>query len=260
MEKYTETIRELNQRDFRVCSFDWRGQGYSSRLLTDRYKGHIESFNTYLEDMALIVRKVLKPRTQPPFVLLAHSMGGHLALRYMNDHPLFFKSVVLTAPMIDVSMAPFLKRSLHRLAGFVVNHGAGHHYAIGSGKDARRAQAFKGNRLTSDRRRFYRTQQMVTKQPGLAVGGVTYAWLNAAFDSISTLQQHVACGSMNVPVLMLSAGEDKIVSNRAQQSLCKQLPDCRYQAIPGARHEILMEADQYRLLFWKAFDAIKLDV
>jgi len=59
---------------------------------------------------------------------------------------------------------------------------------------------------------------------------------------------------------MISAGEDKIVSNQAQKTLCHLLPGCRYQSIPGARHEILMEADQYRSQFWKAFDAIKLDV
>jgi len=261
MEKYTETIGALNRRGFMVCSFDWCGQGLSSRMLADRHKGHIETFETYLDAMALIVNKVVIPRTPPPFMLLAHSMGGHLALRFIFDHPALFRKVVLTAPMVDVPMAPVLKRSLHRLAGLVVNHGGGHHYAIGSGKDVWRAQPFKGNRLTSDRRRFYRTQQLVTKQPRLALGGVTYAWLNAAFDSIAALQQRAAeGGGINVPILMLSAGEDKIVSNRAQQNLCKRLPDCRYQTIPGARHEILMEADQYRMLFWRAFDAIKLDV
>ncbi len=148
-------------------------------------------------------------------------MGGHLALRFIFEHPALFKHVILTAPMVDVPMAPILKRALHRLAGLVVDHGGGHQYAIGSGKGGWCAQPFKGNRLTSDRRRFYRTQQMVTKQPGLAVGGVTYAWLNAAFNSIAELQRRADCGSINVPVLILSAGKDKIVSNRAQQACAR---------------------------------------
>ncbi len=260
IEKYTETIEALIKRGFMVCSFDWRGQGLSSRLLTNRNKGHIESFDTYLEDMVLIVRKVVRSRTQPPFMALAHSMGGHLALRFIFDHPTVFKQVVLTAPMVDVAMAPFLKRCLQRLAGLIVDHGGGHLYAIGSGKNVRRAPPFKGNPFTSDRRRFYRTQQMLTKQPALALGGVTYAWLKAAFDSIAELKNRAHRGSPKVPILMMSAGEDKIVSNRAQQALCKRLPGCQHQMIPGAKHEILMEADRYRSYFWEAFDAIKLDV
>ena len=83
IEKYWETIGELTQRGFMVCSFDWRGQGLSSRLLADHRKGHIASFDTYLEDLALIVAHVVKPRMQPPLIVLAHSMGGHLALHFI---------------------------------------------------------------------------------------------------------------------------------------------------------------------------------
>ncbi|MBW2643739.1 MAG: alpha/beta hydrolase, partial [Deltaproteobacteria bacterium] len=42
MEKYAETIRELNQRGFNVYSLDWRGQGLSSRMLANRHKGFIK--------------------------------------------------------------------------------------------------------------------------------------------------------------------------------------------------------------------------
>ncbi len=75
MEKYTETIRELNERGFMVCSFDWSGQGLSSRMLTDRHKGHISTFESYLDDMALVVQKVVLPRTQPPFMVLGALHG-----------------------------------------------------------------------------------------------------------------------------------------------------------------------------------------
>jgi lysophospholipase len=42
--------------------------------------------------------------------------------------------------------------------------------------------------------------------------------------------------------------------------MCERLPVCKLITIPGARHEILMERDQYRTLFWDAFDALMLDV
>src|SRR4051794_4241814 len=40
IEKYHEVIRELIARKFSVVTFDWRGQGLSSRALEDKRKGH----------------------------------------------------------------------------------------------------------------------------------------------------------------------------------------------------------------------------
>ena len=260
IEKYWETIGELTQRGFMVCSFDWRGQGLSSRLLADHRKGHIASFDTYLEDLALIVTHVVKPRMQPPLIVLAHSMGGHLALRFILDSPDVFDHLVLTAPMVDVHMAPAVKRCLHCFADFIVQRGGSDWYVLGARINARRAQRFKGNQVTSDRRRFERTQHLIASQPALAVGGVTYAWLKAAFGSIDALRNKVRLNPIDVPTLLVSAGEDKIVSNQAQQALGLVLPRCRHLTIPRARHEILMESAHYRSQFWAAFDAIKLDV
>ena len=44
IEKYYETVRDLQSRGFAVATFDWRGQGLSDRALADRQKGHVRSF------------------------------------------------------------------------------------------------------------------------------------------------------------------------------------------------------------------------
>jgi lysophospholipase len=260
IEKYAETIGELIEREYSVCSFDWRGQGLSSRLLSDPHKGHIDTFDTYLADLDLIVKKVFIPRGQPPHIVLAHSMGGHVALKYLFRHPNAFAKGILTAPMIDVCMTVPMRKCLQLLVNVMVAIGGGCLYTIGSGKNAWRHQPFKGNRLTSDRHRFVRTRTMLGNRPALAIGGATYMWVKAAFDSIADLDKHKDATPLAIPIVMVRAGKDQIVSNRAQQIMCGRLPNCKLITIPGARHEILIEKDPYRSLFWEAFDALMLDV
>ena len=55
IEKYSEVIVELNQLGFDVISFDWRGQGGSSRLLPHPQKVYIDSFDDYLEDLEIVL-------------------------------------------------------------------------------------------------------------------------------------------------------------------------------------------------------------
>jgi lysophospholipase len=55
-------------------------------------------------------------------------------------------------------------------------------------------------------------------------------------------------------LLIVSATEERIVSCEAQKRFCRQAPDCRLVEIPAARHEVLVETDALRRLFWEAFD------
>src|SRR4029453_4223446 len=80
IEKYFETVRDLRQRGYAVAMIDWRGQGHSSRLLDNPFKGHVQSFSEYQTDVAAFVRQVVLPDCPPPHFALAHSMGGAVML------------------------------------------------------------------------------------------------------------------------------------------------------------------------------------
>ncbi len=62
---------------------------------------------------------------------------------------------------------------------------------------------------------------------------------------------------VKVPVLLVQAGNDRIVSNLAQKRFIEKLrktnPHAALLSIEGAQHEILFETDQYRN---QALDAI----
>lgn len=251
MEKYSETIVELNQKDFDVYSFDWCGQGLSSRILANRHKGFIEDYNVYLNDMHLFVGNIVTTESARPLIVIAHSMGGHIALRFMHDFPGTVDMAVLTSPMIDIFKSNLSKWFVKLITCIAVKAGFSHSYVIGSGDYM--DEKFEGNNLTSDPVRFLDAVNAIEINPDLALGGVTYGWLAATLKSIDILTQPGFAAKITTPILMISAGEDKIVPVKAQKKICAALPNCRFVEIPGARHEIFKETDGVRSMVWREF-------
>lgn len=252
MEKYDETAADLNKRGFDVFSFDWRGQGLSARMLPNRQKGFVETYADYLRDLDRFIRTVMMPNAHAPFYLLAHSMGGHVGLRYLHDHPGLFRRVVLTAPLIDIAMPSVLKTALRVYVDWAVKWGFGENYTPGAGDN--KPQRFENNKLTSDPGRFERMKRQLLDTPGLALGGVTHQWLLATFRSIDQLRAKGFIENMETPTLMVAAQNDQIVSFEAQKAMQKRMPQCQLVTLENAKHEILVESDEIRSLFWKIFD------
>lgn len=255
LEKYEEPARRLVERGFAVFSFDWRGQGLSMRFLTNRHKGHVSCFDAYVTDLHEMMTRVVGPRVRQPVVILAHSMGGHVALRWMRDHGQLWDRAVLSSPMIDIDTRPFPGWFVRFLARMMVKKGRAGAYAPGNGDYDPDRQPFKGNKLTSDALRFNDHIRAVKENPHLAVGGVTYGWLLAAFESIDIVSSPQFAAGITKPVLIAGAQCDRIVPVSAQKRLCTMMPQGSFHLIRGARHEILKESESIQLEFWKAFDA-----
>jgi alpha-beta hydrolase superfamily lysophospholipase len=81
----SRTARNLRRRGFAVAVMDWRGQGHSSRQLPDPRKGHVASFAEYEIDVETFMQRVVIPHCPPPYVALAHSMGGAVMLRVAHS-------------------------------------------------------------------------------------------------------------------------------------------------------------------------------
>ncbi len=253
LEKYSDTIGELNQKGFDVYGFDWRGQGLSSRMLANRHKGFIDSYDVYLNDLQVFFDKMVKPESVRPLILVAHSMGGHIALRFLHGRPDDVDSAVLTSPMIDIFQSPLCRWLATLMTRAAIKIGFSHAYIIGAGDYTK--GKFNGNHLTSDPVRFMDAIRAVEKNPDLALGGVTYGWLSATLTSIAILNGQGYAARITTPILMVSAGEDKIVSIKAQKKIYTLLPNCRFVEIPGARHEIFKETDAVRSKVWREFES-----
>ena len=254
LEKYAETINELNIRGFTAFSIDWRGQGLSARLLADRTKGHVGSYDDYLKDLNRFFDRIVLPAARRPLTILAHSMGAHIALRFLHDQPTGIDRAVLTSPMIDIRTAPYPRPLAGVLARAALTAGLSAVSLPGAAARSVLNRSFEGNPLTSDPRRFAVEKQAVERCSDLNLGAPTFGWLAATLESIAVLNRDGFLEAVTTPLLMVVAGKDQLVSESAQRSACARLPHCRFLLLPGARHEVLMECDRIRAEFWDAFD------
>lgn len=252
MEKYSETLADLDRRGLSVYSFDLPGQGHSGRFLPNRQKGHIKDFNDYCTDLDQFMHQVVEKKAKRPFIFLSHSLGGHIALRYLHDHPGRVDRNICISPMIDIVTSPFPQWIARSMAWFSCHVGLSGTYVMGHNDYTR--PEFEGNPLSSDPVRFFDEDKEIQKNTDLAMGGITYGWLNAAFKSINILNKPGYIKEIKTPTLIIGAGEDTVVSLTAMEKMDKNLPDSKHTTIKGAKHEILKETDKIRAAFWDEFD------
>lgn len=253
IEKYFEVISELLQRGLSVITFDWRGQGLSTRLLADPLKSHISDFSEFDADIACVVDRILKEHGTRPYFGLAHSMGGNVLLRYLRDFPHEFDRAVLCAPMLAVRTEPFPQWAARALATTCRFTGAREAYVIGGSPQDPFTQPFEGNRITTDRARYERGKSLVLHDRRLACGAPTFGWLEAAFRSMDLVTTEDFAATIETPLLLVGAAQDQIVQPGADYLLIRRIKRGMYVLLK-AEHEILMERNEIRRAFWACFD------
>jgi lysophospholipase len=251
IEKYFEVIREFQSRGFSVLTLDWRGQGLSDRLLANRLKGHLTSFDDLVNDLATALRG-LGARMPHPRIVVAHSMGGAIALRGLQTRRLEADAAVFSAPMWGIAS---LSGAGLRFARFCTALGLGHLFAPGANKTWKR-ERFWRNAVTHDKPRFERAQELLATEPKLAVAGVTLGWIDAAAGVCEGFRQAGSLAHIRMPVVVLSALKEVLVRNESHIEIAGLLPQARRVEVRGAKHEILMETDEIRAVFWDEFDAL----
>lgn len=255
IEKYVEVIGELTSRGLVVLAHDWRGQGLSHRALGDRLKGHAEGHAQLVADFLALIDRY-QARLPRPRLAVGHSMGGCLTLLALAETGCGdFDGAVLSAPMLRLdtgALPPPIAAVLARLSRLL---GRGDRYALG-GPGAPLSEQFEDNVLTHDRARFERYQGQLAACPDLALGGPTWGWLDTAFRAMALLARPQRLARVTIPVVICAAQRDRRVDNAAQRRAARLLPHGRLIEVPGAYHEILMETDERRGYFWRAFDAL----
>ena len=249
IEKYFEVIRELQGRGFAVFCIDWRGQGLSGREVENGLKGHFVSFDDPVNDLSTAL-KLLADKLPHPHIGLAHSMGGAILLRAMQTRRVELEGAAFVAPMWGIANLGGAAKSFAR---FMTSVGAGGQFAP-SVETKWKRESFKRNPVTSDKDRHARCQGLIAEEPRLALAGPTNGWVAAAADAIEALGQPGVFAHLRVPILVATAGQELLVDNKSHDAVIAQLPDATHIVVAGAKHEILMERDEFRAQFWAAFD------
>lgn len=254
IENYYETMSDLAGRGFTVATFDWRGQGGSHRLLRDRLRGYVRSFNDYADDLDHFLTGIVLPDCPPPFFILAHSAGALVALSSLEQLSSRITRMVLCAPLMGLGGQKISDDNVRRITAALRWIGLGRIYAAG-GRTLSAARAFADNPLTSDPLRFMRNVEITRTYTDLALGGPTVRWVWSALETAWRINQPDFYKSPIAPVLIIAAGADRVVSTAVIERFVARTRNISLAVIDGARHEMLQEADFYREQVLAAFDA-----
>ncbi|HEX3810804.1 MAG TPA: alpha/beta hydrolase [Rhizomicrobium sp.] len=255
IEKYCEVIDELRGRGFAVATFDWRGQGGSSRALADPLTCHIEDFKQYDTDLATFMEKIVKPLSPKPPLALAHSMGANILLRALHANSAMCSGAVMTAPMLGISTRGQPAWLVSAITTLFNALGKSQGYVFGMSKRDALNVTFDQNLVSQDRLRWERAKNLLRQNPKLRVNGPTWGWLKAAYGTMREVNAPGYAQAITTPALIFGAQDDRIVQTSAVFDFARHMPNATYIEIPGAEHEILMDRDGVRERFWKAFDA-----
>ncbi|WP_297506690.1 alpha/beta fold hydrolase [uncultured Caulobacter sp.] len=251
LEKYFEVVEDLLARGFAVLLHDWRGQGLSARALPDRLKGHARGFKTFVSDYKALL-DTFEARLPKPWIAVGHSMGGCLTLMGLAHGETRFAAAVLSAPMLGLNTAGVPPWLATPLAWTLSRFGLAGGYV--SAPYDPLVQTFVGDALTHDEARYDRYHAQLRADPEIALGGVTWGWADFAISACAWLRRSKSVEAIAVPVTLVAAELDHLVLNSSQKAIAGRLPKGRYVEVPGAFHEILIETDPRRAVFWKAFD------
>lgn len=259
IERYGETAHELAERGLGCVTFDFRGQGGSTREVTESHMGYVRDITHYIEDTHDVLSHLANHHNIRCDLLLTHSTGGLVGMHMLLEKPSLFESSVMIAPFFGLGGPDWIALAAQFLSAGLCRYGFDKQFLPGQ-KLLSPLQAFADdNLLTSDRARYERNVTCLQDNPDLVVGGVSAGWLDACFRAQAELSQRIVPDNNFVtsplpPITMILSGNDQVVSNRATQELFGDHPSVAMVEIPEARHEILQERDVFRNLFWQAFD------
>jgi alpha-beta hydrolase superfamily lysophospholipase len=95
--RHLNTVQFLLEKGFEVIRFDLRGSGESGGP-----RQYIERFDDYVEDLTKVYHwaHLLEPKLET--VILGHSMGGAISLRFAARYSAEIKALALTSPAYKV--------------------------------------------------------------------------------------------------------------------------------------------------------------
>jgi len=211
------------ERGLGVYALDQRGHGRSPGK-----RGHVSRFAQFLSDVAAL-RKLAALEQGGPQLLLGHSFGGTVALRYLETEPEGLAGAIVSSPFLAVAMrVPGWKRLLARALVEVLPA-----LPVATGLDVAylSTDPAVGHAARSDP--LYHS--LMTPR--------AYREVLAAQAAVVAEGRHI-----RLPLLFLLAGDDRIVSRPASEAFARSLTgDVTVKSYDGFYHEVFNEPHRARV-------------
>lgn len=235
--KYHELAWYLLKHGYDVFLYDQRCHGRSCRLTDRTDLIHVDHFSDYRKDLDAFVCKVVRPVTDGPLYLYAHSMGGAVAIQYLAEHPDVFKKAVLSAPMIEplTGKAPAFVAKWGLTACLLFRNGKEKCWTAGEFDPN---YPFEKSHDQS-RSRFQWNMEQRWKNPCYCTTPQTIRWVQQAVGLRRELTGKGTVSKIRTPILMICADNDGTVSEAAQIEFAKNCGLCKRVVVPNATHAMI---------------------
>lgn len=220
-------VKELGITDTWYFSFDLRGHGRSPGE-----RGWAPSFDTWVKDLnafSIHIRQHYNLRMEDT-VVVANSVGSVMGVQWVHDYAPGIKGLALAAPAFSINLyVPFALAGLRFLRNF--------------SDKASVSSYVRSGLLTRDpvEAKAYDDDKLITKKIAVNV-------LVSLFDSVKRLMSDAH--TIEVPTLILTAGNDFIVNGKIQQQFFDKISSKNKKIInlPGFRHALFHEKDREQVL------------
>jgi lysophospholipase len=253
IEKYGPTIQRFLDRGYSVAAVDWRGHGLSDRLADPPTLGHVDAFKDYQLDVAELLKFTEDHGLPTDFTLLAHSMGGAIALRAIQSG-LKINRAIFSAPMWDIAV-----NSVGDMAIKAYSTTMGRYFnrkTLVPTTNIRNASfvfGYEGNNLTNNKDEHVLRAKQMGDHPELEIGGPSIGWVSEALIDTHKIRTK---DLPNVPAVCFMGTNENIVSQKAIRQVMKNWDRGELICLDGAQHELLIEDPGVVERVWDKIDQL----
>ncbi|WP_110114191.1 alpha/beta hydrolase [Bacillus sp. CGMCC 1.16541] len=219
--RYRWLIEMWRSVGMHVIMGDLPGQG-----MTTRRRGHIKSFDEYIEEIETWVREAQE--YDLPIFLLGHSMGGLAVIRTLQEKNLPVWGAILSSPCLGLREHPpaymdLLSKGLNKLMPSMLFNTV----------------------LTVDKVTRNKEVMDEDQNDSLYVTKVSVRWYRELMDAMNMAFKDVE-NTPDVPLLLMQAGEDKIIEKLIVKQWFDEvdLSEKIYKEWPSLYHEIFNEPER----------------
>lgn len=233
VEKYLPLYTQLHKKlGSTIVCVDHIGQGGSGGIAA-----HIDSYNDYLDPMIQVLEHEFPSRS---YSIVAHSMGGLIALYGVLKQGLHPEKMVLSSPLIGLPQKPVPRLLARPISERFASLGLTHTRTLVKSEIA---YSFRKNRLTGDREKY----QFFQKTP-YPIPAPTMGWVQATFEACQSIHYDYHLSKLNVPLLIFYGTHEHVVSAPSIKrwvKITRKLSDSTIELvhIPDAHHEIFFELE-----------------
>jgi acylglycerol lipase len=223
--RYGNLIEAMVPRGFALYALDHRGHGRS-----EGPRGHVGRFAEFIADLHALRVRAEEGQRGKPLVVLGHSMGGLIAIHYLLSHASGVDGAVLSSPALGIlNEPPRVLRWVARILSWIAPR-----------------TSFQSNVAP----------ELLSRDPavGRAYADDPLVHRRASVRFFTEFKRairnaHGRAAEIVLPLLVLQAGDDRLVDARATESFAQKVGSERkeLQLYAGFFHEIFNEPEKNRV-------------